>query len=62
MQLNPYLSFNGQCEEAFKFYEKCFKGKIEMMMTYEGSPIASQTPPGWGKKVMHIRAHRSTCY
>jgi len=27
MQLNPYLHFNGQCEEAFKFYEKCLGGK-----------------------------------
>jgi PhnB protein len=54
MQLNPYLSFNGQCEEAFKFYEECLKGKIEMMMTYEGSPMAAQAPPEWGKKVLHI--------
>jgi PhnB protein len=23
MQMNPYLTFNGQCEAAFKFYEKC---------------------------------------
>jgi PhnB protein len=28
MQLNPYLSFNGQCEAAFKFYEQCLGGKI----------------------------------
>ncbi len=53
MQSNPYMNFNGQCEEAFKFYEKCFRGKIESMFMYEGSPMASQTPAGWGKKVMH---------
>ena len=28
MQLNPYLLFNGNCADAFKFYEKCFGGKI----------------------------------
>ena len=26
MQLSPYLYFNGQCEEAFKFYERCLGG------------------------------------
>jgi len=34
MQINPYLVFNGQCEEAFKFYEKCLGGKIEAMMPH----------------------------
>ena len=28
MRLNPYLMFNGQCETAFKFYEKCLLRKI----------------------------------
>jgi PhnB protein len=27
MQLAPYLLFNGQCEEAFKFYEKVLGGR-----------------------------------
>ena len=27
MKLNPYLNFNGQCAEAFKFYEKCLGGR-----------------------------------
>ena len=39
MQLNPYLLFNGQCEAAFKFYEKCLSGKIVMMLT-NGGPSA----------------------
>src|SRR5215510_8123308 len=38
MQLNPYLSFDGRCEEAFKFYEQCLGGKIVAMMTFGGSP------------------------
>ena len=46
MQLNPYLSFNGQCEAAFRFYEKVLGGKIEAMMTFGGSPMAGQTPSG----------------
>jgi PhnB protein len=55
MQLNPYLNFNGQCEAAFKFYEKCLGGKIEMMMTHGNSPMADQTPPDWRNKIMHAR-------
>ena len=55
MQLNPYLLFNGQCEAAFKFYERCLDGKIVAMMTYAGSPMEEQTPPEWRNKVMHAR-------
>jgi len=53
MNLNPYLSFNGNCEEAFKLYEKCLGGKIIFMMTWGDSPMAAQMPPDWGKKIMH---------
>ena len=52
MQLNPYLSFNGQCEAAFKFYEQCLGGKILATLTYGSSPIADQTPPEWRDKIM----------
>ena len=55
MQMNPYLSFNGQCEAAFKFYEKVLGGKIEAMMPHEGSPMADHVPPEWRKKIMHAR-------
>ena len=53
MRFNPYLSFNGECEAAFKFYEQCLGGNIELMMPYEGSPMADSVPADWGKKVMH---------
>jgi len=53
MRINPYLTFNGQCETAFKFYEKCLGGKIAMMIPYVDSPLASQVPPDWGNKIMH---------
>ena len=55
MQLNPYLLFNGQCEEAFKFYEQCLKGKIEAMMTHAGTPAETQVPPEWRNKILHAR-------
>ena len=53
MSLNPYLYFDGQCEEAFKFYEKRLGGKITFMMTWEGASMAGQAPPGWAKKTLH---------
>lgn len=53
MQFNAYLHFDGNCEEAFKFYEKCFGGKIDAMMTYEGTPNANHVPAEWHKKIMH---------
>jgi PhnB protein len=55
VQLNPYLTFNGNCEAAFTFYQKVLGGKIDAMMTHEAAPPAMQGPPGWQKKIMHAR-------
>ncbi|HLL26844.1 MAG TPA: VOC family protein [Xanthobacteraceae bacterium] len=53
MQTNPYLFFAGQCEAAFKFYEKVLGGKTEMMLTHAETPAAEQTPAEWQKKIIH---------
>jgi PhnB protein len=53
MQLNPYLTFSGQCEAAFKFYEKVLGGKIEAMHPHAGSPMEDHVPPEWRSKIMH---------
>jgi len=55
MQLNAYLHFNGQCEAAFQFYERCLAGKIVAMFTHAGSPMEADTPPEWRDKIMHAR-------
>jgi PhnB protein len=55
MNLNPYLTFDGRCEEAMTFYAKVLAGKIEAMMNHEGTPMESHTPPEWRKKIMHAR-------
>jgi PhnB protein len=55
MQLNPYLTFTGRCEEAFKFYERALGGKIEAMMTAVGTPMENHVPPEWRAKIMHAR-------
>jgi PhnB protein len=44
MHLNPYLHFNGRCEEAFKFYEQVLGDKIAVMVRHEGTPAADHTP------------------
>jgi PhnB protein len=53
VQVNAYLNFTGQCEEAFQFYEQLLGGKIEGLFRYSGSPMDGQMPPDWGNKIMH---------
>src|SRR5258708_14856223 len=55
VQLDTYLTFNGQCEAAFKFYEKCLGGKIEAMMDHGESPIAKQVSTEGRNKIMTAR-------
>ena len=55
MELNPYLSFNGQCEAAFKFYEQCLGGKIIAMLTHGETPMAEHVSPEWHNKIIHAR-------
>jgi PhnB protein len=54
MQLNPMLSFNGDCEAAFKFYEQCLGGKIQTLMTWGDSPMAEQVPAEWRDRIIHV--------
>jgi PhnB protein len=53
MQINPYLSFKGDCEAAFKFYEQCLGAKLGTIFRYGGTPLADQVPADWSDKVMH---------
>lgn len=53
MHFNPHLSFNGQCDVAFRFYEQCLGGKILMMMSYKESPASEQMSPDMGPKIIH---------
>ena len=54
MRVHPYLSFKGQCEEAFRFYEKALGGKLQEFYRYEGSPMMKDAPADWGNKIMHV--------
>ena len=56
MPVQPYLFFNGRCEEAIEFYRKALGAELEMMMRYKESPEPSppgMLPPGSENKVMH---------
>ena len=55
MQWNPYLSFDGQCEEAFTFYARCLGGTIEAMIPYGNSESADRVPADLRDKIMHAR-------
>jgi PhnB protein len=55
MNVTTYLNFKGNCEAAFKFYEKTLGGKIIMMMTMGESPMCDQMGPGTEKLIMHAR-------
>jgi PhnB protein len=53
MQVSPYLSFDGQCEAAFRHYEQCLGGHLGAIFRYAGTPLADQVPADWQNKVMH---------
>jgi PhnB protein len=55
MNVQPYLFFNGRCEEALDFYAQAVGAQREMLMRFDESPQphTQPLPAGWGRKVMH---------
>lgn len=54
MHIEPYLYFNGRCEEALTFYRDAIGAEISAMTRFDDAPVA--TPPGGdGRRVMHAR-------
>ena len=56
MQVQPYLFFDGRCEEALDFYRQAVGAKTTMLMRFKESPDpipAGMVPPGSDDKVMH---------
>jgi PhnB protein len=54
--IQPYLFFNGSCEQAVEFYRKALGAEVEMMMRFKESPEPPQpgmVPPGFENKIMH---------
>lgn len=53
MPIQPYLFFNGRCEEAIEFYKKTLGAKVEMLMHFKDSPDPTMCVPDFSDKVMH---------
>ena len=58
MQIQPYLFFDGRCDEAIEFYKKALGAKVEMLMRFKDAPPAKpgegcDGPMPDGQKVMH---------
>jgi PhnB protein len=56
MQVQPYLFFDGRCEEAVEFYRSALGAQVEHMMRFRDCPEPPQpgmVPPGSENKVMH---------
>jgi PhnB protein len=56
MEIQPYLFFDGHCEEAVAFYETALGAKVEMMMRYRESPDPlppDMVPPERSDQIMH---------
>jgi PhnB protein len=51
----PYLSFNGNCAEAVRFYERALGGTLELLMRNADSPFAAQTPAQYADRIIHAR-------
>ena len=55
MQVQPYLFFNGRCEEAFDFYKKAVGADTNMLMRYKDSPPPHHHTPEMNDKVLHMQ-------
>jgi PhnB protein len=56
MQVQPYLFFDGRCEEALEFYKSALGAEVEMLLRFKDSPeppAPGMVPPDSGDKVMH---------
>lgn len=56
MQVQPYVFFNGRCEEAIEFYRRALGAEVQMLMRFKESPDPpppGTLPPGSDNKVMH---------
>jgi PhnB protein len=54
MQVQPYLSFEGRCEEAVQFYRTALGAEVTMLKRFKESPDPYKCSPGTEDKVMHV--------
>ena len=52
--INPYLNFQGECEEAFKLYKSVFGGEFTMLQKFSEAPKEAGMPPMKGDGILHV--------
>jgi PhnB protein len=52
--LNPYLNFNGTCEEAFNFYKSVFGGEFTSIQRFKETPNQEQMSEAEGEWIIHV--------
>ncbi|OFY85410.1 MAG: glyoxalase [Bacteroidetes bacterium RIFCSPLOWO2_12_FULL_35_15] len=52
--VNPYLTFNGNCEEAFNFYKSVFGGEFPYIGRFKDMPSEQPIPESEKEKIMHV--------
>jgi PhnB protein len=57
MQIQPYIDFDGKCEEALAFYARALGAEVNGMMRFKEAPDQSAVPPGSGDRIMHASFH-----
>ncbi|HTJ30842.1 MAG TPA: VOC family protein [Acidobacteriaceae bacterium] len=53
MKVHPYLNYGGNCEEAFRFYEKHLGAKLDSMMRFSDAPGSPIADPAWQSKILY---------
>lgn len=53
MRYIPYLSFNGNCREAFELYARVMGGEIKDMISYGETPAGEHVSPEWRDRIMN---------
>ena len=54
MQVQPYLDFNGRCEEAVEFYRRALEAEVTALHRFKDSPDPSMNSPTTADKIMHV--------
>ena len=55
MQIQPYLFFDGRCEEALEFYRRALGAEVPVLMRWKDAPDPAMAMPGAEDKIMHAR-------
>lgn len=58
--IEPYLFFDGRCEEALEFYRRALGARVDMVLRYKDSPeplLPGKLRPGFEGKVLHASFH-----